>query len=98
VLLILVATVPPVARVLLLTKDWLLEVVPRVGIAEYNARMYSRLTVDEVRLDRLTLTATAPGVSIAPACAEPILGRLRPAVKVGASVGMGYALGGDIMT
>jgi hypothetical protein len=54
VLLILVATLRPVVRVVLVTKDWLLGVVLRVGIAEYNAHMYSRLTVEEVRLDRLT--------------------------------------------
>jgi hypothetical protein len=41
-----------------------------VGIAEYNARMYSRLTVDEVRRHLLTLTATARGAGIAPTCAE----------------------------
>lgn len=37
----------------------------RVGIAEYNARVHSRLTVHDVSRILLTGTATARGVSIA---------------------------------
>jgi hypothetical protein len=66
----LAAMVIAVARVLLATKDRLLTLGLRVGIAEYKARMYSKPTVDEVRLDLLTLTAPARGVSSARACAE----------------------------
>jgi hypothetical protein len=40
-----------VAIVLLVTEDRLLTPGPRVGIAEYAARMYSRLAVEEARLD-----------------------------------------------
>jgi len=53
-LLMLAAMVIAVATVLLITEDRLLTLGLHVGIAEYNAHMYSRLTVDEVRRDLLT--------------------------------------------
>jgi hypothetical protein len=65
----LAAMVIAVATVLLVTEDRLLTLGLQVGIAEYNAHMYCGLTVDEVRGDLLTLTATARGVSIEPTCA-----------------------------
>ncbi|MGH8066569.1 MAG: AsmA family protein [Candidatus Entotheonellia bacterium] len=53
------------ASVLYVTKDWLVALGVRVGIAQYNARVHSRLIVQDIALDLLTLTATARGVSIA---------------------------------
>jgi hypothetical protein len=64
-LLILAALVMTAAAALSVTKDWLVALGARVGIAEYNARVNSRLIVQDVALDLLTLTATARGVSIA---------------------------------
>jgi translocation and assembly module TamB len=64
-LLVLAALVMAAAAVLSVTKDWLVALGVRVGIAEYNARVNSRLSVEAVALDLLTLTATARGVSIA---------------------------------
>jgi hypothetical protein len=88
------------ATVLLVAEDRLLTLGLHVGIAEYNARMSSRLAVDEVRRNLLTLTARARGVSMAPtwARAEPRPRRIRPALKVESSVGKGYTLARDIMT
>jgi hypothetical protein len=64
------AMVIAVTTVLSVTEDRLLTLGLHVDIAEYNAQMYCRLTVDEVRRDLLTLTALGRGVSIAPTCAK----------------------------
>jgi autotransporter translocation and assembly factor TamB len=64
-LLILVAVAIAAAAVLYVTKDWLVAMGVRVGIAQYNARVNSRLVVQDVTLELLTLTATVRGVSIA---------------------------------
>jgi len=61
----LVAIVIAVAAVLFVTADWLVALALPVGIAEYNARVRSRLMVYDVGLDPLTRTATPRGVSIA---------------------------------
>ena len=53
------------AAVLYVTKDWLVELGVRAGIEAYNARLNSRLTVQDVSLDLLTLTATVRGLGIA---------------------------------
>ena len=46
------------------SKDWLVVLGTRMGIAAYNARVNSRLTVQNVAFDLLTRTATARGISI----------------------------------
>ncbi len=64
-LVILVAIVIAATVVLYVTKDWLVGLGLRVGVAEYNARVNSRLMVQDVTFNLLTRTATARGVSIA---------------------------------
>ena len=71
-LLILVAIVMAAASVLYVTKDWLVALGVRVGIAQYNARVHSRLIVQDIAFDPLTLTATARGVSIAERDQSPL--------------------------
>jgi hypothetical protein len=62
-LVILVVTVVAMASVLSVTKDWLVALGVHAGIAWYNARVHSRLIVQDIALDLLTLTATVRGVS-----------------------------------
>jgi hypothetical protein len=58
-----VASVMAVVSVLSVTKDWLVALGVHAGIAWYNARVHSRLIVQDIALDLLTLTATVRGVS-----------------------------------
>ena len=62
-LLTLVVIVTAAASALSVTKDWLVALGVHAGIAWYNARVHSRLIVQDIALDLLTLTATVRGVS-----------------------------------
>jgi hypothetical protein len=64
-LVILVMLTVAGAAVLYVTKDWLVELGVRAGVEEYNARLNSRLTVQDVSFELLTLTATVRGLTIA---------------------------------
>jgi hypothetical protein len=64
-LLILAVLAGAAAATLSVSKDWLVVLGTRAGIAAYNARVNSRLTVQDVTVDLLTLTATARGIRIA---------------------------------
>jgi len=63
-LLILAVLACAAVAILSASKDWLVVLGTRVGLAAYNARVNSRLTVQDVAFDLLTLTATARGISI----------------------------------
>jgi hypothetical protein len=69
-LLVVAAMVIAAAVALFVTKDWLVTWGLRVGLAEYNARVHSRLMVHRVGLDLLTLTATAHGSALPSAASQ----------------------------
>ncbi len=62
--LMMVLTLAASAVVLYVTKDWLVATGIRLGIDAYNARLNSTLTIQDVSVNLLTLTATLRGVSI----------------------------------